>query len=156
MFKLIIKRFLLIFIGIILSLVLLECGLRFAGWTISSYQQYQNNKSLKNKSQYTIICLGESTTKGQYPVKLQQILNEKYPNKFSVIDCGIPATNLSIILELLNNNIDKYNPNIAVCMMGINNNLTDFNKSIEFSDNTEYIKKSKTINLRIYLILIKH
>ena len=72
-----IKKFLLIIIGIFLSLVFLECGLRFTGWTISSYQQYKNNKALRNKSQYTIICLGESTTAGQYPIQLQQILDKK-------------------------------------------------------------------------------
>ena len=109
MLKLFIKRFLLIIIGIILSLILLECGLRLAGWTISSFQQYKNNKALRNKSQYTIMCLGESTTQGQYPVQLQEILDMKYPNKFSVIDCGISGTNLENILELLDNNINKYN-----------------------------------------------
>ena len=66
--KLFINRFLLVIIGIILSLVILEFGLRLAGWTISSYQQYKNNKALRNKSQYTIMCLGESTTQRQYPI----------------------------------------------------------------------------------------
>ncbi len=121
--KLFIKRFLLILSGIILSLVLLECGLILAGWTISSYQQYKNNKALRNKSQYTIMCLGESTTQGQWPIQLQQILNEKYPNKFSVIDCGVAGTNLGVILKLLDKNIKKYNPNIAICMMGINDQM---------------------------------
>ncbi len=113
-----IKKFLLIILGIFLSLVFLECGLRFAGWTISSYQQYKNNKALRNKSQYTIICLGESTTAGQYPIQLQQILDKKYPNKFSIIDCGIPGAFLEAILDSLEHNITKYNPNIAICMMG--------------------------------------
>ena len=68
-----IKKILLIITGIILSLFILECGLRCAGWTISSYQQYKNSKILKNKSQYTIMCLGESLTRKQYPIQLQQI-----------------------------------------------------------------------------------
>ncbi|MCR4662858.1 MAG: SGNH/GDSL hydrolase family protein, partial [Endomicrobiaceae bacterium] len=103
-------------------MVLLECGLRLAGWTVSSYQKYKNNKTLRNKSQYTIMCLGESTTAWQYPVQLQEILDKKYQNKFSVIDCGIAGTTLEYILDLLNNNINKYKPNIAICMMGINDN----------------------------------
>ena len=74
--NLFLKRFLLIVIGIILSLIFLECGLRIAGWTISSYQQHKNNKALKSKSQYTIMCLGESTTAGQYPIQLQKLLNK--------------------------------------------------------------------------------
>ena len=123
MLKLFIKKLSLILFGIMLSLVLLECGLRLAGWTISSYQQYKNNKALKNKSQYIIMCLGESTTQGQWPIQLQQILNEKYSNKFSIIDCGVAGTNLGVILKSLDKNIKKYNPNIAICMMGINDQV---------------------------------
>ena len=154
--KLFIKRFLLVIIGIFLSLILLECGLRLAGWTISSYQQYKNNKTLRSKSQYTIMCLGESTTAGQYPVQLQQILNYKYPNKFSVIDCGIPATNLEMILDLLDNNINKYNPDITICMMGVNNNN---NFTILEQNSNNYITKSKKTNLKIiklFLLIKQH
>ena len=148
--KLFIKRLLLILIGIFLSLVVLECGLRLAGWTISSYQQYKNNKALRNKAQYTIMCLGESTTAGQYPIQLQQILDKKYPNKFSIIDCGIPGTNLESILNLLDNNINKYKFDISICMMGINNDLAEFTKT----NNTEFYKKYKNINLKIYKLFI--
>ena len=146
--KLFIKRFLLIIIGIILSLVLLECGLRVAGWAIFSYQQYKNNKALKNKSQYTIMCLGESTTAGKYPIQLQQVLDKKYPNKFSVIDCGIIGITLETILDSLDNNINKYNPDFVICMMGINNKLTSDN-----TNNSVY----KESDLKIYnlFILIK-
>ena len=157
MLKLFIKRSLLIIIGIMLSLILLECGLRLAGWTISSYQQYKNNKALRNKSQYTIMCLGESTTAKQYPVQLQEILDIKYPNKFSVIDCGIVGITLENILNMLDNNINKYNPNIAICMMGINGDFV-----INFDDeniNLNYIKKTKSINLKtvkLYLLIKQH
>ena len=155
--KFFIKRFLLIIIGIFLSLVFLECGLRFTGWTISSYQQYKNNKALRNKSQYTIICLGESTTAGQYPVQLQQILDKKYLNKFSVIDCGIPATRLEYILNLLDVDLNKYKPDIAICMMGINNGFVEYKQTTDIK-NIEYIKKSKNVNLKIYnlCLLIKN
>ncbi len=146
MLKLIIKRFLLIIIGIVLSLILLEFGLRLAGWTISSYQQYKNNKALKNKTQYTIMCLGESTTQNQYPVQLQEILDNKYPNKFSVIDCGFSAINLETILNFLDTNINKYNPNIAICMMGINDGFSSYNK-------LNLNLYNKKINLKVYKLL---
>ena len=123
--KLFLKRFLLIITGVVLSLVVLECGLRLAGWTISSYQCYKNDKILKNKSKYRIMCLGESTTAGQYPVQLQKILDKKYPNKFSVIDCGVPGTLLQSIFYNLDDNIQKYSPDIAICMMGINDIICD-------------------------------
>ena len=99
------------------------------------------------------MCLGESTTDGQYPKQLQQILNEKYPNKFSIIDCGISATKLEIILNLLDDNINKYKPDIAICMMGINNGLTDFLHFINI-ENNDYIKKSKNINFKFYKLFL--
>lgn len=158
MSKAFIKKFLLIIPGILLSLVLLEFSLRFAGWTIFSYQQYKNSKALRNKTQYTIMCLGESTTANNYPIQLEQILNEKYPGRFSIIDCGIPGTTLEIILDLLENNINQYKPDVAICMMGINNNLVTFNLKEE-TDNISYINKSKSINLKIFklfFLLKKH
>ena len=151
MIRNIIKRVLLIFAGIFLSLILLECGLRLAGFASFQYQRYKNNKVLRQKKQYTIMCLGESTTAGQYPIWLQEILNKKYPNKFSVIDCGIAATNLQNILKLLEDNINKYKPNIAICMMGLNNGLTQKRDDI---GNIEYIKQSNNINLKIYKLYL--
>ena len=68
MIRNIIKRVLLIFVCIFLSLILLECGLRLAGFASFQYQRYKNNKVLRQKKQYTIMCLGESTTAGQYPI----------------------------------------------------------------------------------------
>ena len=159
--KLFLKKLSLAIIGIILSLVLLECGLRLAGWTISSYQQYKNNKALRNKSQYTIMCLGESTTAWQYPIQLQKILDKKYPNTFSIIDCGLGGTILESILDLLNDNINKYNPDIAICMMGINNSH-DFigeTENNEIQNNNNYIIKIKKTNLkiiRLLFLLLKH
>ena len=143
--KLFIKRFSLVIIGIFLSLIIIECGLRLAGWTIVSYQQYKNKKAVKNKSQYTIMCLGESTTQNQYPIKLQKILNKKYPNKFSVIDCGIPGTNLAIILNSLDKNINKYIPSITICMMGIND---------QFGQKSNTNKKSGILNLKLVNLIV--
>ena len=140
------KPLALILGGLVLSLVVLELGLRLAGWTLSSYQQYANNKALRNKSQYTIMCLGESTTARQYPVQLQQLLNEKYPNKFSVIDCAVPATNLETILNNLDNNINKYHPDIAICMMG-GLDITEFNHKT--STNQNIFLKLKIIKIFI-------
>ena len=142
-----IKKLSLLIIGIILSLVILELSLRFAGFAMSSYQQYKNNKALKNKSQYTIMCLGESTTFGQYPVQLQELLNNKYPNKFSVIDCGVPATNLETIYSLTENNINNYKPDIAICILGINNGFIAYNHETKSINRNSNLKIYKLITL---------
>lgn len=143
----IIKKFLLILIGIILSLIILELSINLVGKTIYFYQQYKSKNLLKNKSQYTIICIGESTTANDYPIQLQQLLNEQYPNKFSVIDCGIEGTHLDILLNSLDNNIKKYNPNIAICMMGINDSLTSLTDS-------KFLQRNKKTNLKIYKLFL--
>lgn len=116
----IIQKILLIISGILIALIILELSLQTAGFVASSYQRYRNNQALKNKSEYKIMCLGESTTYGGYPKELQNMLNQKYPNKFTVIDCGVPGNNLDNILSQLDINIAKYNPDFAICMMGIN------------------------------------
>ncbi|MDD5021545.1 MAG: hypothetical protein PHR82_05325 [Endomicrobiaceae bacterium] len=138
------KKILLIFAGIFVALIILEISIQTAGFLIANYQNYKNNKELKNKSQYSIICLGESTTFGKYPDYLQKILNKKYPNKFSVIDCGIPGVNLENILGNLDGNIVKYKPDFAICMMGINNGF------LSLSDNSQESKNEKYEKFKIY------
>ncbi len=55
------------------------------------------------------MCLGESTTFEQYPKQLQTILECKYPNKFSVVDCGVPGISIQKILAKLDGNIKNIN-----------------------------------------------
>jgi tetratricopeptide (TPR) repeat protein len=67
------------------------------------------------------MCLGESTTQGQYPPFLEEILNQRNIGiKFSVIDKGIGGTNTEVILSELEANLDKYRPDMVVTMMGCN------------------------------------
>ena len=110
-----IKKTLEIIIAIIfIAILILAIIQRFY---VPMKQNYYNNKVINKDSEYTIMCLGESTTAGAYPVQLQQILDNKYPNKFSVIDCGNPGQLLAGISKSLDNNINKYKPNIVICMI---------------------------------------
>src|SRR5512136_222579 len=84
----------LIIFGLFLFFVLLETGLRMGGFIILSLQELRSVASLKHRGEYRIICLGESTTFGQYPSFLEEALNRYNINiKFSVIDKGVPGTN---------------------------------------------------------------
>lgn len=119
------QKLVLILFGLILFLVLLEIGLRFSGFIISSLQEQRNKISLKHANSLRIMCLGESTTAqggaDSYPIQLEKILNERSIGvKFSVINKGVRATNTSIILSELEGNIKKYKPNIVLAMIGIN------------------------------------
>lgn len=115
------QKTILILLGILLFFVLLEVGLRLGGFILLSIQEYRNIGSLKQKGAYRIMCLGESTTAGQYPSFLEEIFNQRNIGiKFSVIDKGVPATNTSKILRQLESNIAKYHPDMVIAMMGVN------------------------------------
>jgi tetratricopeptide (TPR) repeat protein len=111
----------LVLFGLFLTIVILEIGLRIGGLAILSIQEYRNQQSIKQKGSFRIMCLGESTTQDQYPPYLEKILNQSNVGiKFSVIDKGIAGTNTGVILSDLEANIDKYQPDMVVTMMGIN------------------------------------
>ena len=115
------QKIVLILFGLCLCAVLLEIGLRMGSFVILSLQEYRNQLSIRQKGEYRILCLGESTTMNQWPSPLEEILNQKNLGiKFSVIDKGIDGTNTGIIVSSLEDNLDKYNPQMVITMMGIN------------------------------------
>ncbi len=121
------QRLLLVLGGLFLGIVLLEIGLRVGGFVFTSLQERANRLALK-KDAYVILCLGESTTFNAYPKFLEEILNERVPGRtFKVIDKGKPGTNTGVIVSKLENDLTRYEPDIAITMMGINDNEnTDF------------------------------
>ncbi len=112
-------------LGIIVVFITLEIALRFAGLVFFRMQEYRNRVSLRNKSSYRIVCLGESTTAmggvNSYPTQLEEILNQRSIGvKFSVLNLGIPASNTAAILGELEDNLRSYNPDMVISMMGAN------------------------------------
>jgi len=111
----------LILFGLFLFFVLLEVGLRLGGFILLSMQEHKNRETLKHKGAYRIICLGESTTQGQYPLFLEEILNQRNIGvRFYVIDEGRAGTNTQAILSHLESYLEEYHPDLVVAMMGIN------------------------------------
>ena len=115
------QRSFLVFLGFLLSLFFLEVGLRLAGFTLTLLQENRNRISLKNGGDYRILCLGESTTQGQYPPFLESTLNQNAKGmKFTVLDEGRAGTNTTAILNRAEAFLDQYHPDMVVAMMGIN------------------------------------
>lgn len=115
------QKIVLLFLGAVLFGTVLELGLRIAGFIYLSIQEERNKISMRKNSEFRIMCLGESTTAGQYPGFLEEILNKRAGGvRFSVIDKGIPGTNTSAIVAVLESNLDKYRPDVVITMMGIN------------------------------------
>ena len=121
----------MILLGIVFSILTLELGLRLGGLLFISFQEYSNRISLYKKGTYRIMCLGESTTARQYPPFLEDILNQRNIGvKSSVIDKGIIATNTATILLSLEENLNKYKPDMVVTMMGNNDKHIMYYKDI--------------------------
>lgn len=115
------QKIMLMALGILLSIFLLEISLRIGGFLVMSLQEYRNHLSMEKEGTYRIMCLGESTTQGQYPRFLEEILNQHNIGiKIVVIDEGIRGTNTTQILNELETNLKKYTPNMVITMMGIN------------------------------------
>ena len=120
------QKILLVIFGILLFLVLLELGLRLGGFILLSIQEYRNRLAIRQRGTFRILCLGESTTfcgedKYCYPKQLQDILNQKDIGvRFSVVDKGVPGTKTTAILSRLEDNLNKYNPDMVITMMGVN------------------------------------
>ncbi|MEK6916611.1 MAG: GDSL-type esterase/lipase family protein, partial [Nanoarchaeota archaeon] len=140
------QKIVLIFLGIFLGLLIIELSLRGAGLIL---MQFQKQSSSENKENYVILTIGESTTAGYYnswPRELERILNNRSRNiKFSVINEGRSGTNTALILSRLDEQLDKYNPDMVITMMGVNDEGYEYTQ-----DN--YIKNIKFIfkQLRIY------
>ncbi|MFA5168156.1 MAG: tetratricopeptide repeat protein [Candidatus Omnitrophota bacterium] len=101
--------------------MLLEAGLRLGGFVLLSIQEYGNSQSIKQKGTYRILCLGESTTQNQYPLYLEEILNQRNIGvRFSIIDKGRIGTYTSTILSQIDSYLAEYHPDMVVAMMGIN------------------------------------
>ncbi|MCX5696748.1 MAG: tetratricopeptide repeat protein [Candidatus Omnitrophica bacterium] len=114
-----------------------------------------NALALKNKGNYVILCIGESTTfcggtKDAYPTQLEEILNQHNLGiRFSVVNLGVP-TDTSHLVGQLGSNIDKYNPQMVIAMLGINDGA-GYLRNI---DNKGISPISRFINsLRVYKLL---
>ena len=118
------QKAILVLLGLLLSLLILEIGLNLAGFTLTVLQENRNRISLKTESDYRILCLGESTTQGEYPPFLAASLNRNDRGvKFAVFDQGKGGTNTNIILKDAETYLDQYHPDMVVAMMGINDGI---------------------------------
>ncbi|MFI5349836.1 MAG: SGNH/GDSL hydrolase family protein, partial [Elusimicrobiota bacterium] len=119
------RRAALIAAGLAAGFAAAEAGLRAAGWLFRLPTEIRNRETMQRAGALRILCLGESTTEwgGQdsYPSQLEKILNERRLGRsVSVVNKGITATTTVFILRQLEENLDRYKPDVVVAMMGIN------------------------------------
>ena len=129
------QRIATILCGLFLAVLILEIGLRLSGLIMLSLQEYKNLQAIQEKGSCRIMCLGESTTQAQYPPYLEEIMNKRNIGvKISVLDKGMTSIDTGVILAQLESNLDKYQPDIVITMMGCNDRRTMYYQDIPDSD----------------------
>jgi len=136
---------------------MLEIGIRAGGFIFFSLQEHRNRLSVKKRGTYRILCLGESTTgfggRNSYPRQLENILNQRGKEiQFSVINKGSPGADTIRIVAQLENNLNKYNPNMVITMMGINDSYdSKAYDDIANQRNTPFLKDFRIYKLGKFL-----
>jgi lysophospholipase L1-like esterase len=121
-----ITRLVLIALGVFLALAGLELGMRATGQLIRYAQTQRNQRALTRDHALRIMCVGESTTagdgeNGRYPENLEEILNlQDLGTRVAVINKGRSGGVTLNIIGPLRSDLDEYEPDIVVAMMGIN------------------------------------
>lgn len=118
----------LIFLGIMAALLLIEFSLRIAGFIFISYREGGPQVWKKEPHAYRILCLGDSFTQGlgaakgrDYPRQLEQMLNQtKLKKKVLIINKGKGGQNSSEVLASLNSDLDAYQPDLVILLIGMN------------------------------------
>jgi tetratricopeptide (TPR) repeat protein len=148
-----IQKLLLFIFGVILAVIFLEAGLRIAGGIVLYLQDRHNHVSF-HSNEYRILCLGESTTalggEDSYPSQLEEMLNAQSRQiKYTVINKGIISTTSKYILEHIDQNLDRYKPQMVVVMMGINDKayLHDTDRSLWHGNVRSFIRDLKVYKL---------
>ena len=127
----------LIVLGVLLAVTFLETGLRAAGFCIMSAQRLRNAHNQQRKNTTVILCLGESTTAGQWPKFLEEYLRQAGTRQdICVIDEGQDGTLSSLIRQRLPQLLEQYKPDIVITMVGINerNNYRLFSAPAPWED----------------------
>ena len=116
--KNLLRKVLSVLAGTVFVLLLLEAGIRFGSILHRKFLELTGGRG---GADYTILCLGDSMTYGQYPGFLKKQLSKKFPElSFYVIDRGRAATNTAYILDNVSGFLTEFNPDAVILMGGIN------------------------------------
>ncbi len=117
--------------SIFLFLIILELSLRISGYLYTRYRnpEIYSKVTIPTPDTFNILCLGDSYTYGvgatfeySYPRQLERMLNEGgIEKKVNVQNLGSPGGNSYRILNIFTENINKYNPDLAIVMVSLNN-----------------------------------
>lgn len=116
-------RILLALGGLVVALLLVEGLFRIAASLGGSPRPAASSGKLR------ILCVGDSSTKGTrssdperfgYPARLQALLEEREPERFEVVNLGIPGVNSSQLANRIDRMLDAHRPDLVIAMVGVN------------------------------------
>lgn len=125
-------RLLALLFGTVIGLLLLETGLRIGGTLRARLRNtvQQQAMDFRGRNNLLVLCLGESTTAGQYPAMLEEELNNANSNpRFTVIDAGRAGISSGDIVRAAPELISKFRPDIVTIMMGCNDGDAAYERS---------------------------
>ncbi len=148
----------LVALGLFVTLLFAELSMRTIGWTLLTLQNRRNKVAVREKGVVTILCLGESTTArggaDSWPAQLDEILNaRKLGLRFNVVNKAIEGVRTDGLLAQLDSNLDKYQPEIVVAMMGVNDGpqTLKYDRSLR-SDITLFMHEIRLYKLLKYFV----
>ena len=106
--------------GILLSLLLLEAGLRIGGFVWSWNRNQAEPDIAFEDGGIRILCIGESTAAFGYPATVRRLLRGDPSHAFRVWNRGRAGATSPELIAALPAHLDRFRPQIVVAMMGIN------------------------------------
>jgi len=119
MFRKALFRLVAIVIGISATLLVVEVGLQAA--SLIAKNAGRGTGIAHIEGEFRIACIGESTTYGLWPRQLEEILNERSPDRsFRVINRGEVGIRSDGVARKIDQWLDEDRPHLVITMLGIN------------------------------------
>lgn len=139
-------------ITFLLLFIFIESVLQIGGAFLQGNQQISSHKD-------KILCIGESTTApfwadnkdSTWTAHLQSRLDEKYPEKYEVINLGIGGITSYFMAKNIRSQLEKYKPKFVITMIGINEGWIARNFSMEYKN--EFKVNDLLYNLKFFKLL---
>ena len=143
-------------LGLVLALVLLEAALYGGRQAVDLVREREALSSLGAPGEFRILCLGDSTTElggdEAWPGQLQVVLQQAAPRRpYRVINGGQTCADTGYVAAHLQQNLDRYRPQLVVMMVGINEHGIRMYRQLPTSSSLLF-KHSRTYRLLVLML----
>lgn len=132
-----VRRLVAFCLGLFLTLIFTELTLRGYGWSLKDrYDLDRHVSERKAPGKFRIVAIGESTTQPAYdkvgrdiswPTLLKARLEASMGNvtsrKFVIINMGVGGVTSAILVDRLQKNFHRMQPDLIISMMGVNDSF---------------------------------